>query len=132
MRVVADQDVEGAVSVIRRVLESADWVELLQLVEVRFVTFRELGLPHDAPDRLVWETCQSEDVILVTGNRASGPDSLDAAIGRSRAESLPVLTIADAQRVLRDSRYADAVAIRVLDYLDRIDSLRGTGRLYVP
>ena len=35
-------------------------------------------------------------------------------------------------RVLRDRAYAEKVAVRLLDYLMRIDEVRGAGRLYVP
>jgi hypothetical protein len=38
---------------------------------------------------------------------------------------------ADPQRVLRDTAYTEAVALRLLDCLDRMDSLRGTMRLFV-
>ena len=46
--------------------------------------------------------------------------------------SLPVMTLADPQRISRDSAYAHEVARKVLDFLDRIESLRGTGRLFLP
>jgi hypothetical protein len=46
--------------------------------------------------------------------------------------SLPVVTIGDADRVLRDRDYAEKVAERLLDYLMRIDEVRGAGRIYVP
>jgi hypothetical protein len=50
----------------------------------------------------------------------------------NQPDSLPVVTIADQDRVLRDRTYAEAVAVRLLDYLMRIDEFRGTGRIYVP
>jgi hypothetical protein len=34
--------------------------------------------------------------------------------------------------VLRDRIYAEKVTERLLDYLMRIDEVRGTGRIYVP
>ncbi len=43
-----------------------------------------------------------------------------------------MITIARSDRVLRDRLYAEAVAARLLDYLMRIDEVRGTGRIYVP
>ncbi len=62
-----------------------------------------------------------------------GPDSLEAVIrAENQPDSLPVMTIGDADRVLEDRLYAEKVAERLLDYLMRIDELRGTGRLYVP
>jgi hypothetical protein len=47
-------------------------------------------------------------------------------------ESLPVFTLANDQRVLRDRPYAEAVADRLLEFLFDIDNDRGRGRLYLP
>jgi hypothetical protein len=93
-----------------------------------------LGLEPDASDRAVWEACQREQVILLTANRNdAGPDSLEATIQRHNTPaSLPVFTLANEQRVLRDRLYAAAVADRLLEFLFDIDSYHGTGRLYVP
>jgi hypothetical protein len=70
----------------------------------------------------------------MTDNRNDdGPDSLEATIrNENQAGSLPVVTIADTDRILRDRLYAERVAECLLDYLMRIDELQGTGRLYVP
>jgi hypothetical protein len=133
MLVVADNDVIGAVTAMRRILESEDWAEYLSDLGARFTTFGELGLSSDAPDRVVWLTCQNADALLITANRAGDVDSLDRTIRElSEPTSLPVVTIADPQRVIRDSTYAEACALRVLEYLERIDSLRGVGRLFIP
>jgi hypothetical protein len=52
--------------------------------------------------------------------------------GTRGAYSLPVVTIGDPQRVIRDPAYARECAISLLDALDRIEMLRGTGRLFTP
>jgi hypothetical protein len=133
MLVVPDNDIEGCLAVIRHILESTEWVDYLNLVGARFVSFQDLGILHDAPDEEVWQRCQSVGAILVTGNRAGGADSLDAVIRRhAGADSLPVVTLARPQRLLRDRNYARAAAIKLLDYLERIESLRGVGRLFLP
>jgi hypothetical protein len=82
----------------------------------------------------VWEACQREQVILLTANRNdAGPDSLEATLQQyNTPTSLPVFTLANEQRVLRDRLYAAAVADRLLEFLFDIDRYRGTGRLYVP
>jgi hypothetical protein len=71
----------------------------------------DLGLQPDASDRDVWEACQREQVILLTANRNdNGPDSLEATIQQHNTPaSLPVFTLANDQRVLRDRLYAAAV-----------------------
>jgi hypothetical protein len=106
------------------------WTGLGLVVE----DFPGLGLSYDASDAVIWRTCQREGLVLVTGNRnRRGPDSLEAVIqDENRPDSLPVITLADADRVLRDRLYAERVAGGLLDYLMRIDEVRGVGRLYVP
>jgi len=71
---------------------------------------------------------------LVTANRnADTADSLERVIrAENQPDSLPVLTLADPRRVERDRAYAERTAERILDYLLRIDELRGSGRLYAP
>jgi hypothetical protein len=98
------------------------------------VDFRTLALPLDAPDSIIWRTCQREQLVLITENRNKrGLDSLEATIqNENQPDSLPVITIANTDRVLQDRLCAEKVAERLLDYLMRIDEVRGTGRIYVP
>ena len=99
MLVMADNDVGGAVDLLRRILESADNVALLEILGVVFTNFESLGLPRDASDRIVWLTCQAVNVVLITGNRSSGSGSLEQVINEvSDEKNLPVLTIADPRR----------------------------------
>jgi hypothetical protein len=71
---------------------------------------------------------------LLTGNRNSfGSDSLEEIIRReSTAESLPVFTIGNPTRLMKDPQYAEQVAARIHDYLRVLDRLRGSGRMYLP
>ena len=133
MLVTADNDVVGAVRVLQRILQSAENADSLEIVGVAFTDFASLGLSRDATDRVVWQTCQATDVVLITGNRSGGPDSLDQVDTRplERDESAR----ADNRRSEAghaDPAYADAIASRLLDFLERIESLRGTGRLFLP
>jgi hypothetical protein len=113
---------------------SATWRDLWLGLGLAVVRFREVGLPLDASDAAIWRICQREKLVLITGNRnKEGPDSLEAVIrDQNREDSLPVITIADTERVLRDGAYAERVAVNLLDYLMRIDEVLGTGRIYVP
>lgn len=130
---MADHDVIGAVEVLGHILRSEELAGLAEPYRIEFLGFDVLRLPIDAPDRVVWATCQSAGVVLITGNRSGGPESLDDAIRElSTPESLPTLTLADPRRVMLDRDHADAVALGLLDILDRIDELRGTGRLFLP
>ena len=65
MLVTGDNDVGGAVQVLRRILESADNAAWLEILGVAFTDFESLGLSRDAADRVVWQTCQTADVVLI-------------------------------------------------------------------
>jgi hypothetical protein len=71
--------------------------------------------------------------LLITGNRSSGEGSLDQTIAEHAGpESLPVLTIGDPRQVIRDPVYARECVLSLLDFVERIETLRGTGRLFIP
>ena len=133
MLILADNDVGGAVRALRRILESEEWAAFSATLALRFAEFADMGLARDASDRVVWQTCQEVGAVLITGNRASGDDSLEQMIrAHARADCLPVVTIGDPQRLVRDLVYTSECAMRLLDLLERIETLRGTGRLFIP
>ena len=103
------------------------------LMPVVQVSFADLGLPPDASDREVCEVCQHEQVVLVTANRNdAGPESLEATIQHQNTpQCLPVFTLANDQRVLRNRQYADTVADRLIEALFDIDSYHGIGGIYL-
>jgi Domain of unknown function (DUF5615) len=113
---------------------SATWREFWIELGLSVQDFKAVGLPLDATDPTVWRTCQREQLVLITGNRnMRGPDSLEAVIrSENQPDSLPVITIANANRVLQDRLYAEEVAERLLEKLIAIDDFRGAGRIYVP
>jgi hypothetical protein len=96
--------------------------------------FEDVGLTADASDSLIWQTCQAYQLVLVTDNRnLESADSLEATIRQhNTVESLPVFTIADLGKFARSRAYADLVLEKMYDYLLRIESVRGTGRLFLP
>lgn len=133
MLILADNDVGGAVMTLRRILESKEWAEFAAALNLRFGEFENVGLARDASDRMVWQTCQKAGAVLITGNRTSGAESLEQTIqDQAKSDSLPVVTIGDPQRVVRNQSYARECAVSLLDLLDRIETLRGTGRLFIP
>jgi hypothetical protein len=97
-------------------------------------TFEDLGLPEDASDAAAWQACQHAGVLLITGNRnAQGPESLEITIQqRNRPDCLPVLTLADPDRIARDRGYAESVVERLFEVLIDVEALRGAGRLFLP
>ena len=134
LRILSDNDVQGHVSRVMDICQSAAWEELWRDLECEFCTFDDFGLRGDSTDATIWHTCQNHQVILITGNRNSeGSDSLEATIRQhNTADALPVLTLADPDRIGRDAHYAALVVARLFDVLIDVDALRGTGRLYLP
>lgn len=132
--IMADHDVEGHVDVLLSIWLSAEWQQFWSDVACDVATFRSLGLASSAPDAEVWRQCQARGILLITGNRnAEGDDSLEATIRREQTpRSLPVFTISDPDRLMRDRGYAESVASRLLEYLPIVERLRGSGRLYLP
>jgi hypothetical protein len=133
-RIMADNDVVGHVTILLQICELPPWDEFWHDLDCEVQTLAELGLAQDAKDAEIWNACQLHDVLLITGNRnAEGPDSLEVTIRKQNDEHcLPVITLADQDRVVRDRAYAESVAERLLEILFDLDQLRGTGRLYVP
>jgi hypothetical protein len=88
----------------------------------------------EAPDELVWQTCQNNDLYLITDNRnEAGSDSLEATIrDHNTPTSLPIFTIADVQRIRHSRENTDQVIETLFEYLMQEDNTLGTGRLYLP
>ena len=131
---LGDINIQGHVQILVLVLESATWRDVWTLFNLPIWTFRDVGLSPKASDAVVWQVCQQQEIILLTANRnADDADSLESTIRtHNTAGSLPVFTIADADRILHSRDYAERVVERLLDYLIDMDNYRGTGRLYLP
>lgn len=132
--ILADNDVRGQVDYLADLMQADPWTEFWRDLGLALLHFEDVGLLPTASDLEVWERCQKEALVLITGNRTlSGPDSLEATIRQhSTPQSLPVFTIADVQKVNASKSYSEQVVETLLDYLQRIETLRGTGRLYLP
>ena len=132
--ILADANCEGHLALLLGLFQQNWRQEVWEFLSLAQVSFADLGLPPDASDREVWEVCQRAQVILVTANRNDeGPESLEFTIQQHNTpQSLPVFTLANDQRVLRDRQYAETVADRLIEALFDIDSYRGTGRIYLP
>jgi hypothetical protein len=68
----------------------------LDLIPIRFITFKEIELPTDSNDRTVWRIAQENQMILLTANRnMQGEDSLEQVLREDNTpDSLPVVTMA--------------------------------------
>ncbi len=131
---IADADIQGHFDVLMAVCRAPVWDELWSGLGVTVFKFEDLGLSRSAPDAEVWQTCQRRGLVLVTGNRnLADQTSLEATIrALGTADTLPVLTLADRERVLHDRDYAERVVGRLIEFLEDINRYRGAGRLYLP
>ena len=104
--VLADINIVAHVDALLLIWASDTWREFWNDSGFVVENFPGLGLSHDATDAVIWRTCQREGLVLVTANRNQrGPDSLEGVIqSENQPDSLPVVTVADANRVLRESR----------------------------
>jgi len=134
IRLLADNNADGHVGILVRVLMSEDWIAIWNDLELAVVTFEDLGLHRDTSDAVVWRACQREQVLLITNNRnADGPDSLETTIREEgQSDSLPVFTLANPEQIRVDRAYAERTALRLLEYLIYLDDARGSGRLFLP
>jgi len=132
--ILADNDVQGFVRAIVSIWVSDTWRDLWNDLGLSVLTFFALGLSRDSSDAVIWRACQREKLVLITGNRnAERSDSLEAVIrAENQPESLPVVTLANLERLARDHPYVERVAERLLEKLIAIDDFRGAGRIYVP
>jgi hypothetical protein len=131
---LSDHDVQGHVSRLMDICQLPPWVDLWPELECAICTFEEFALPVDATDAAIWQVCQDHNILLITGNRnAASPASLEMTIRQRHASNcLPVLTLADPDRILHDRHYVESIVERLFDILIDPDALRGTGRLYLP
>jgi hypothetical protein len=132
--ILADINILGHVRALTAVLAKDPWSAFWHDTGFTIQSFDDAGLQSSAPDRVVWLECQRQQLILLIANRNDdGPDSLENTLRTmSTPASLPVFTLANAQRVLDDRQYVEREVIRMLEYIEDLDRVRGTGRLYLP
>ena len=130
--ILSDHNCEGHA---QQVIFALNRIGLAVIAPVRLLLFSDVGLPFNADDEVVWQLCQEENYLLLTGNRRTvdGEDSLELTIRRLYAPNiLPVLTIGDLNRVLHDRDYCERCAERLAEIVLDLVALRGVTRLYLP
>lgn len=131
---LVDANLDGHAELLDMRLSTDTWLEWRVSLQIQFLHFEPAGLARTSSDNIVWRFCQQNGYYLLTANRNSkSADSLGATISREGTErSLPVFTLADADRIYNSSDYLDQVVASLLDYLFDEENYRGTGRLYLP
>jgi hypothetical protein len=109
-----DHNFKGHARILLGSIASQGW---LDFVPIRFVMFEEVGLSIDSSDRVVWKVAQENQMILLTANRSmKDEDSLEQVMREENTQnSLPVVTVGNADRVLNDSSYRERCVDRIVE-----------------
>src|SRR5207244_3627653 len=132
--ILADINIQGYVDLLVVQMRAEPWKLFWDYLNLQYFHFADIGLAPSSLDSLLWDTCQTRDLVLITDNRnKKDQDSLETTIQtRNTPASLPVFTISSVPKLRTSQDYARRVIDKLLDSLLRIESLRGTGRLYLP
>src|SRR4051812_41785853 len=100
----------------------------------RFLRLHDAGLSGNSSDREIWRRVQEQKMLLLTGNRTmDDPQSLERAWREEgNSSSLPVITVADLDRILSDSTYRYLTALCLTDVVLSVKKHLGTGRVWIP
>jgi hypothetical protein len=131
---LVDANLDGHAELLDMRLRTKTWRELRDYLDIQFLTFYQAGLERNAKDDIVWGLCQQNGYYLLTTNRnRRSEDSLEATIRREGTpSSIPVFTLANADRIYQSAAYLDEVVERLLEYLLDEANYRGAGRLFLP
>jgi hypothetical protein len=126
-----DHNLKGHALVLFGAIASQCWLDVLP---IQFVNFVEVDLAINSNDRVVWRLAQEKQMILLTANRSmKGRDSLEQVMREeSTSNSLPVVTIANADRLLNDVDYRGRCVESLIEITLDIDSYRGARRIFIP
>lgn len=126
-----DHNLKGHALVFFGAIASQGW---LDIIPIQFVTFTEINLPIDSDDRVVWRLAQKNQMILLTANRSmKGKDSLEQVMREENtSESLPVITISNADRLLNESEYRNRCVEKLIEIALDVDNYRGAKRIFLP
>ncbi|WP_072926603.1 ACP S-malonyltransferase [Microcystis aeruginosa] len=126
-----DHNLKGHALVFFGAIATQGW---LDIVPMQFVTFAEMDLSINSDDRTVWRLAQKNQMILLTANRSmKGKDSLEQVLREENtSESLPVITVSNADRLLNDSEYRGRCVESLVEIVLDIDTYRGARRIFIP
>jgi len=126
-----DHNLKGHALALFGAIASQGWLDILP---IQFINFAEVDLAIDSSDRVVWRLAQEKQMILLTANRSmKGKDSLEQVMREENtSNSLPVFTIANADRLLNDVDYRGRCVESLIEITLDIDSYRGARRIFIP
>lgn len=83
---LADINVQGYIDVLVAQMQAEPWKLFWEHLHLNYFHFADVGLVPEALDSHVWETCQREELVLITDNR----NKYDAGL-RALAGAIPQL-----------------------------------------
>lgn len=130
MTFLVDYNLDGYALIFLGILTKLGWFDVLS---IQFVTFRDVGLPEDSSDRIVWRYAQENQMLILTANRnMKGEDSLEQVMREENTEnSFPVVTIGNLDR-FSEPDYRERCVERLIEIAVYIDQYKGVGRLFIP
>lgn len=128
---LVDHNFKGHARILLGSIASQGW---LDFIPIRFVMFEEVGLSNDSNDRVVWRVAQKNQMILLTANRSmKDEDSLEQVMREENTQnSLPVVTVGNADRVLNDSSYRERCVDRIVEIAIYTINYMSTRRVFIP
>ena len=128
---LVDHNFKGHARILLGSITSQGW---LDFVPIRFVMFEEVGLSIDSNDRVVWRLAQENQMILLTANRSmKDEDSLEQVMREENTQnSLPVVTIGNADQVLNNSSYRERCVDRLVEIAIYTVNYMGARRIFIP
>jgi hypothetical protein len=128
---LVDHNIERHGQLLWAQFSAADW-RAMQVSSL--ATLLDAGLSHHASDLELWLFCQRRWMLLLTANRNQrGEDSLQAVLDELKdSQSVPVLTLANSNRVLVDPIYRELCAYRIADIALDLRCYLGTARVFIP
>lgn len=131
MNFLVDHNLERYAAILLGKIATDGW---LDLIPVRFITFKEIELSTDSSDRVVWQVAQDNQLLLLTANRnMKGEDSLEQVLREDNSpNSFPIVTIGSLDRFRNESSYRSQCADRIIEILLNIENYIGVGRIFIP
>ena len=130
--ILSDHNCEGQAESIFASLRHNGFIPFIPM---QLLIFEDIGLHHSTDDKTLWQLCQEQGYLLLTGNRTAsdGNKSLEYIILKLvQPNSLPVITIGNLDRVNVDPAYCWQCAEDLVEIVLNLDAVRGAPRLYIP
>src|SRR4051812_10843030 len=73
--IIADANAIGEIEALVQQMQTGVWAEFWTGLGLEFKRFADVSLSQDASDLVIWQTCQAEQLVLLTDNRSQkSPD----------------------------------------------------------